>query len=86
MIWGFRFYFYLHSFVGLCLYLNMEGPGQLVTALCPHAFILCVVERMEGQVLNFLVILEQTCEIQLNAVNCTIYIHTFNQFQMNLYI
>lgn len=56
-----KFPFYLHSFEGLFSYLNMEGPGQLVTALCPHAFILCVMERMEGQVLYFLVILEQTC-------------------------
>lgn len=67
MIWGFSFSFYLKSLVGLFLYLNMEGPGQLVTALCPHAFILSVMEGMEGQVLYFLVILEQTWE---NSIKC----------------
>lgn len=37
--------------------LNVKGAGQLVAALRLHGLHLCVVESVEGQVLDFAVIL-----------------------------
>ena len=38
-------------------YLYMKGSGKLETTLCPHGFILSIMEGMESQVLYFLVVL-----------------------------
>ena len=38
----------MHVYTYTPVYLYMEGPGQLVAALGSHAFILCVVEGVEG--------------------------------------
>ena len=39
--------------------LNVERACQLVAALRTHCLILCVVERMQGKMLHFLIVLEE---------------------------
>ncbi len=38
-------------------YLNVEGPGQLVAALCLHSLHLSTMEGVKGQVLHFTIVL-----------------------------
>ena len=40
-------------------YLNMEGSGHLIAALCLHCFNFSAVKGMEGQVLNFVILLQE---------------------------
>jgi hypothetical protein len=47
----------LEGLVVVALY--VEGAGQLVAALRPHRLVLRVVERVQGQVLHLLVVLEE---------------------------
>lgn len=48
------------------LYLNMKSSGQLVATLCSHGLILSVMERMEGKVLNLLIVLQKNTQLLIH--------------------
>ena len=35
------------------VFLSMEGPGQMVTAVGPHGLVFCVMKGMQSQMLDF---------------------------------
>ena len=56
--------------VNYMTYLDMEGSGHLIAALCLHGFNFSAMKSMKGQVLNFVILLQEKKKSSANNILC----------------